>query len=153
MISTARTAAPARSCAAGRGTAAQSGVRWSGSIRATRADGSRADIANQSGHPSLVGDVGGINARFALGTSPDGELREVRRLACAGRRDLAGLIREYLELVGDRHPVRVPAASCRRTGHWTRCGCMTGFDDLELKLVSASRSVSLTLAEREAGCT
>lgn len=113
---------------------------WSpGAIPATTASPAN-PIAPTPDRPWLVGDVGGTNARFALLTHQRGDLATIRRLRCTGHRDLAGLIREYREQVGDPKP---SLACIALAGPVTGDRCRTTNAQLDFSINDTTRSLDL----------
>lgn len=57
--------------------------------------------------PALIGDIGGTNARFALVTPGEFDLREIQTLPCADYATLEDAVRDYLAragAIGERTP-------------------------------------------------
>lgn len=54
--------------------------------------------------PALVGDIGGTNARLALVTPGEYDLRNIQKLPCADYSTLTEAVQAYLEMVGGERP-------------------------------------------------
>lgn len=69
-------------------------------VKSGRTAGQAAKHSEQvSGGPSLIADIGGTNARFAI-TTADGKISKARTLACADYRDPAHAAQSYLNAQG-----------------------------------------------------
>lgn len=89
---------------------------------------------------SLVADIGGTNARFALSNPLTGEFTHFRNLDCAGKTDLTELVQEYLLLTGLPAPTQMCVALA---GPITGDSCGLTNTDLRFSISDVRRRLGL----------